>query len=268
MVRTRTAETWVNGSACCRSLLGPDCCSLPPADAAEALAAPPLASPELRCSRAGRAATAPSKDLSGESSLRDGFREQWSRIRSGLSAGAAEEITSLQSLYVAELQELHSAEAQLGGLLGELPSALETSALARQIGAYNTEIHSRREDLHRILRSCGANPREHSDQAMAALLLETRKLAHVTTPALMEAAVLASLQRVLHFKIAGYGTVAAYAKALALDDQASRLAEYSDRDKQFDVELSQTAQTVVNPKARTRSAASETSASAGASGTH
>jgi ferritin-like metal-binding protein YciE len=200
--------------------------------------------------------------LAGESSLRDGFREQWSRIRSGLGGSNTEEIDSLHALYVAELQELHSAEAQLHGLLDELRDRLQNSTFARQIDGYATEVKSRREDLHRILRGRDADPREHSDQAMAALLLETRKLAQLRGADVREAALLASLQRVIHFKIAGYGTVATYAQLLGHAEEASRLAEYGDRDKQFDADLTETAQRLVNPPARTHRNAGEAGAEA------
>jgi ferritin-like metal-binding protein YciE len=57
------------------------------------------------------------------------------------------------------------------------------------------------------------------------------------------------VQRLVHFKIAGYGTVATYATFLDRSEDASRLAEYADRDKEFDEELSALAKQVVNPTA-------------------
>jgi ferritin-like metal-binding protein YciE len=206
--------------------------------------------------------------LAGQSSLRDGFREQWNRMRAGLSPGAMQEIDSLHSLYIAELQELHSAEAQLCSLLEEMAPTLQNLALARQLEGYATEVSSRGQDLAGILRKHGANPRAHSDQAMAALLLETRKVAHLSEPAIRQAALLASLQRVIHFKIAGYGTVATYAKMPGFTDEAARLAQYGDRDKEFDTELSQTAQGSVNPQARAANASGDSTAEPAASPAH
>lgn len=182
--------------------------------------------------------------LAGDSSLRDGFREQWSRVR----PGPAREIGSLSSLYIAEVQELHSAETQLGRFLSGLRATLQNTAFSRQLEGYDTEVHSRCDDLGHLLRANGASPLQHVDQGMRALLFETRKVASVGSPSVREAALLSSLQRVLHFKIAGYGTVATYAKQLGRTDEAALLASYGDRDKQLDAELTHIAATV-NPEA-------------------
>ena len=185
------------------------------------------------------------------SSLQDGFREQWSRVRSG----PAREIGSLRSLYIAEVQELHSAETQLGRFLGGLRGTLQNTEFARLLEGYDTEVHSRREDLAQLLRASGASPLQHVDQGMRALLFETRKVSNVGSVGVREAAVLSSLQRVLHFKIAGYGTVATYAKQLGRPDEASTLAGYGDRDKQLDAELTRIAASLVNSEAERGAAA-------------
>jgi ferritin-like metal-binding protein YciE len=187
--------------------------------------------------------------LSGETSLEQGLRDQWEHMRTGLSGTAAEEIGSMDELYFAEVQELHSAEAQLCSLLEEVAPTISSVTLSRTLSGYGTEVRTRGEDLARILRADGVNPREHPDQAMSALLRETRKMARVCASNIRSAALIASVQRVLHYKIAGYGTVATYAQTLGFIDEASRLAEYADRDKAVDEELSGIAKELVNPRA-------------------
>jgi ferritin-like metal-binding protein YciE len=187
--------------------------------------------------------------LSGESTLGEGLRDQWSQLRSRTGRSATGEIGTLDQLYFAELQELHSAEAQLCQVLQSLPGTLSNEVLVRALEGYGTEIRTRREDLERILRGDGMNPREHPDQAMHALLRETWKMAEVCATSVRAAALISSIQRVLHYKIAGYGTVATYAQTLGRIDEASRLAEYSDRDRNFDEELSRLAKELVNPRA-------------------
>ncbi len=184
--------------------------------------------------------------LQSRSFLRERLNDQWSRARAQLSARRSAEIDTLERLYVAELQELHSAEMQLCSLLEDLPAKLQDAALARQLCGYATEVRSRCADLARVLRDQGLRARERTDQAMRALLLETRKVAHVSPPHLRDAALLSSLQRVLHFKIAGYGTVAAYASQLGRTEEAAQLAQYAGRDKQLDAKLTETAATLTH----------------------
>jgi ferritin-like metal-binding protein YciE len=173
------------------------------------------------------------------------------RVRSGVSLTAARQIDSLHSLYVAELQELNSAEAQLSAILQKLAGTLGSQDLESHFLGYATELHARHEDLERILGSRGVDPAAHPDDAMHALIRETEKMHKVCAPAVRDAAVLSSVQRLVHFKIAGYGTVATYAKCLGLIDDAARLGEYADRDKELDQELSTLAKVIINPAAAT-----------------
>jgi ferritin-like metal-binding protein YciE len=87
---------------------------------------------------------------------------------------------------------------------------------------------------------------------MRALVAETEKMTEVAGDAVRNAALVASLQRLLHYKIAGYGTVAAYAKSLGRADEAERFGEYADRDEALDEELSAMAESSLNPLAAQR----------------
>ena len=186
--------------------------------------------------------------LTGQTSLGEGLKEQVNRTRFGFTP--ARQIDSLDSLYVAELQELRSAEEQLSTLIDELSGRLENLQLEQQLRGYSTELRSRRDDLDRILASRGIDSRRHPDQAMRALVDETRKMAQVCGANVREAALVASLQRIIHYKIAGYGNVASYAKALDRTDEAARFADYADRDKAIDGELTLLAKGTLNPQAR------------------
>lgn len=186
--------------------------------------------------------------VSGERTLREGITEQLHRLR-GLRGSAAARIDSMESMFVAELQELHSAEAQLARLLDELADTTRHLPLQQQLRGYATELASRCEDLERMLADDGTDPHEHPDQAAQALIHETWKMAQIATPNLRDAALVASLQRIIHYKIAGYGTVATYAKSLGRIDAAARFAEYADREKAVDGELTELAKSRLNPDA-------------------
>jgi ferritin-like metal-binding protein YciE len=84
---------------------------------------------------------------------------------------------------------------------------------------------------------------------MQALAAEARKMTKVGVSAVRDAGLIASVQRLLHYRIAGYGTVAAYARALGETYHAGALAGCSDRDKRFDEQLTELAESVINPLA-------------------
>jgi ferritin-like metal-binding protein YciE len=155
----------------------------------------------------------------------------------------------MDALYACELQELHSAECQLASLIERLVPTIHNPQLAIRFDEYVTELRSRTIDLESLLARADVDSRPHPDDAMRALSGETEKMARLCAPALRDAAVTASLQRIMHYKIAGYGTIASYAKSLGHTEEAAHFVELSDRDKTVDVDLTRLAKAVLNPEA-------------------
>jgi len=186
--------------------------------------------------------------VSGRSSLRGGLREQWERTRAQLGAGAGA-IDSMQDLYVQELQELASSAAQLHQLLGELPLSATHAELRAKLEAYAQESGTRLQELEHVLTQSSADPRQHPDQAMQAMIDETRKMTRIASASVRDVALVDSLQRLLHYQIATLGSVAAYADVLGRTEEAARFAAQSHRDREFDGELSELAKRLLNPRA-------------------
>src|SRR5690349_7911748 len=66
-------------------------------------------------------------------------------------------LDSMDAMYVAELQELHSAEGQLAQLANDLAKTMSHSELAFRMQEYATELQARRSDLDALLASVGAS---------------------------------------------------------------------------------------------------------------
>lgn len=158
-------------------------------------------------------------------------------------------LDSMVGMYEAELQELHSAEGQLCQLANDLARTMSHPELAFRLQEYATELQSRRVDLERLLMRIGAEVRGGTDDAMSALIDETEKMWRVCAANVRDAAVTGSVQRIIHYKIAGYGTIAAYAKVMSRLDEAAHFAQLADRDKTVDAELSELAKGTLNPDA-------------------
>ena len=194
--------------------------------------------------------------MRGESTLREGLREQWRRLSADIGV-AAERLASrptlrledMEGMYVAELQELHSAEAQLIVLSRELMRVIGAAPLAFRIEEYATELQVRRADLEGLLGRASADTDVHPDEAMRALIQETHKMAEVAAENVRDAAVAASIQRIIHYKIAGYGAIAAYARALRRPDEAAYFAQLAARDQTIDAEIADIAKDILNPEA-------------------
>src|SRR3954452_790745 len=86
-------------------------------------------------------------------------------------------IDDFRQMYVTELQELRSVEAQLVDALPKMAEAAGHPDLKQAIQSHLQETRSQRDRLDEILRRHGAEPREHVDQAMQTILREADKWA-------------------------------------------------------------------------------------------
>jgi ferritin-like metal-binding protein YciE len=159
-------------------------------------------------------------------------------------------VDSFREMYVAELQELRSVEAQLTEALPKMAEAANHPELRQAIQSHLEETRSQRDRLDEVLRRHGAEPREHVDQAMGAIVREADKWAKTVQDAdLRDAGLIASAQRVEHYEIAVYGTLATWAKQLGLDEDLRALHAILDEEKRADEKLTGLAKRIVNPDA-------------------
>ena len=85
---------------------------------------------------------------------------------------------------------------------------------------------------------------------MQAMIREAEKWANmVEAPDLRDAELVASAQRVEHYEIAVYGSLATWAKQLGLNDDLRALLANMEEEKRTDETLSGLAKRVVNPDA-------------------
>jgi ferritin-like metal-binding protein YciE len=140
--------------------------------------------------------------------------------------------------------------AQLVEALPGMADLASHSELKQAIRAHFDETRLQQDRLDEILRRAGAEPREHVDQAMRAMLQEAEKWARmVEDPDLRDAGLIGSAQRVEHYEIAVYGSLATWAKQLGLEEDMHTLLGILDEEKRADEKLSTLAKRVVNPDA-------------------
>jgi ferritin-like metal-binding protein YciE len=159
-------------------------------------------------------------------------------------------MNTLKEVYLAELQELHHVEEQLTQALPQMRDRAQHEELKQVFDQHLEETRSQRERVETILRNHGADPQAHQDQAMERLLAEAEKtLALIDEPAVRDAEMIASAQKVEHYEIAAYGTVATYAGILGFTDDQNTLHAILDEEKNTDRTLTDLADTVVNKDA-------------------
>ena len=161
-------------------------------------------------------------------------------------------VNDFRQMYVTEVQELRSVEAQLVDALPKMVEVASHPELKQAIQSHLEDTRAQRNRLDTVLRRQGTEAREHMDQSMQAIVREAEKWARmVQDPDLRDAGLIASAQRVEHYEIAVYGTLATWAKQLGLDEDERTLHTILDEEKRADEKLSALDKRIVNPDAAT-----------------
>lgn len=181
--------------------------------------------------------------------LREGYAKMFRKMVRPFTSGTAD-IDTFQTMYVNELQELHSAKGQMAELLQSLGTAVELESARQRLAEYRMQVLRHQEQIAGILARCDAEPDAHEDDAMEALVSETDKMRKVSgSPALRDAGLIASLQRLIHHQIAGLGAAATYAKTMDRMSEAETLHRLMEDDKATDEALTDLAKQLINPAA-------------------
>ena len=159
-------------------------------------------------------------------------------------------IGDFRQMYVSELQELRSVEEQLVQALPKMAQMVEHRELKQVLESHLNQTRSQRDRLDKLLRGQGAATREHEDGSMQAILREAERWAKmVSDPDCRDAGVIASAQRIEHYEIAVYGTLAAWAKQLGFSEDERVLHDILEEEKRADETLTNLAERLINKEA-------------------
>jgi len=155
----------------------------------------------------------------------------------------------LKELYVDELKDLYNAEHQLVRALPKLAKAVSSEELRQGIEEHLEQTKSHVQRLEQIFESLDESPKGKKCAGMEGLVKEGSEIMDEDFEgALMDAALIGAAQRVEHYEIAAYGTVAEFAQILGESEHASLLNETLEEEKRADEKLTQLAKEI-NPQA-------------------
>jgi ferritin-like metal-binding protein YciE len=159
-------------------------------------------------------------------------------------------LDSLRAMYKTELQETWSVEAQLTEALPKMANAAQDPQLKKAFEMHLEQTREHQRMLENLLQGHNVQPREHTDQSMQAMIREAEKWAGIVKePKFRDAGLIASAQRIEHYEIAIYGTLATWAKQLGLDEEMRKLLSILEQEKEADDKLTSLAKASVNPTA-------------------
>jgi len=134
----------------------------------------------------------------------------------------------LQDLYIDELKDLCSANDQMKTIVVSMADKAQDVRLADGLKQSASGIAKHMGTIKQLLAAAGADVEQEHCRGMQGLVREANK--HITIEApetgeLLDLAIVAQYQRMSHYGLAGFGTAAAYAKALGRDDDHETLKD-------------------------------------------
>ena len=159
----------------------------------------------------------------------------------------------LKDLYTDELKDLWSANDQMQRLLKKITSKASDAALKEMITKSQEGIAKHTEVLKELIVAAGEKASKEHCKGMEGLVAEATKHVLEEGPkkgAVLDAIIIAQYQRMTHYGIAGFGTAAAYAKALGLDDDTTKLSDATKEIYGGDEYMTKLAETTVNIDAK------------------
>src|ERR1700761_2246458 len=135
---------------------------------------------------------------------------------------------SLQDVYADELKDLWSANDQMTKVVSVMAGKAHDPKLKQALEKSITGINKHAETLKALLTHSDEKVEMEYCKGMEGLVKEATK--HITKEApsdgqLLDIVILAQYQRMSHYGMAGFGTAAAYAKALGKKDDHNKLTQ-------------------------------------------
>ena len=136
------------------------------------------------------------------------------------------DIARLSDLYIDELKDLWSANDQMGRVLKKIAPKATNPKLKEFLTSSQDGIASHTNLLKALIANQDEKVSKEHCKGMEGLVTEAVKHTIDDAPdkgPVLDAAIIAQYQRMTHYGIAGFGTVAAFAKALKLKDDHKQL---------------------------------------------
>ncbi len=158
----------------------------------------------------------------------------------------------LKDIYVDELKDLWSANDQMLRVLKKITPKASDAALKEMLIKSHEGITSHTAVLKELIVGQDEKLSKEHCKGMEGLVEEATKHVLEEGPEkgpLLDVLIIAQYQRMTHYGIAGFGTAAAYAKALGLKDDNKKLRDATKEIYGGDEYMTKLAETSVNLKA-------------------
>jgi len=158
----------------------------------------------------------------------------------------------LKEIYTDELKDLWSANDQMQRVLKKITAKASDAALKDMLTNSQGGIQKHTDIVKELIAGQGEKVSKEHCKGMEGLVAEATKHVLEEGPKkgpLLDVVIIAQYQRMTHYGIAGFGTAAAYAKALGLKDDDKKLSDATKEIYGGDEYMTKLAETSVNLQA-------------------
>ncbi|ENP9502449.1 ferritin-like domain-containing protein [Escherichia coli] len=161
---------------------------------------------------------------------------------------------TMEDVFIHLLSDTYSAEKQLTQTLAKLARATSNEKLSQVFHAHLEETHGQIERIDQVVESeSNLKIKRMKCVAMEGLIEEANEVIESTEKnEVRDAALIAAAQKVEHYEIASYGTLATLAEQLGYRKAAKLLKETLEEEKATDIKLTELALNNVNKKAENK----------------
>ncbi|MBA3444956.1 MAG: ferritin-like domain-containing protein [Gemmatimonadales bacterium] len=167
-------------------------------------------------------------------------------------------LDSLEKLFIEELRDIYNAEKQLTRALPRMAKAAESPDLERAFTSHLKETEGQIKRLERVFQEVGQAVRGKKCKGMEGLIEEGKEMMEEDgEPQVIDAALIASAQKVEHYEIAAYGCLRTYAELLGYSEAAQLLQQNLQEEEAADKKLTQLGESGINEAAASAGAGVE-----------
>lgn len=154
-------------------------------------------------------------------------------------------ISTARELFIDELKDIYSAEKQAVRAYPRVTKAVQSEELKQGLQQHLEQTRQHVERLDRAFEILEKRASGKTCEGMKGLLEEaSSQVDEIEKGPLLDAALIGALQRVEHYEISAYGTVATLAEAMGEDEIHELLAETLQEEKDTDQKLTEISATV------------------------
>jgi ferritin-like metal-binding protein YciE len=159
-------------------------------------------------------------------------------------------LDSLDKLFLEELKDVYNAEKQILRALPKMAKAADSPELRQAFTKHLKETEGQVQRLEKIFRELGQAARGKKCKGMEGLLEEGKEMLEEDgEPAVIDAALIASAQRVEHYEIAAYGCLRTYAQLLGHSQAEQLLQQTLQEEEAADQKLTELGESGINEAA-------------------